>query len=143
MGVEWLKRDVWNETKRGWWFATAGDPLRLDAAESQALVLKREQPNGDAGLTLGLIHRGFDFARAGVEGVRLEYFLQLGADDVTPLPTVAWADWDREGRLLMATREGTLEVCACRGTIPERIWKEDLRRRTPDPQAAPRWASRW
>jgi hypothetical protein len=71
MGVEWLKRDVWNETKRGWRFAAAGDPLRLEAPESQTLVLKREQPNADAGLTLGLIHHGVDFAGSGVEGVKL------------------------------------------------------------------------
>ena len=142
MSVEWPKRDVWNETKRGWRFASKGDSLLAEYPANRSLVLRREQPGG-AGLALGLIHHGVDFARGGMEGVKVEYFLQHSPVDVTVMSQAAWADWDHRGRLLMATREGTLEVCQCRGTRLERIWTEDLRERTPDPQPAPSWASRW
>lgn len=143
MSTDWPKRDVWNETKRGWRFAPGDDPLVTGSPAGPSLVLKREQAGAPAGLTLGLIHREVDFARGGMEGVKLEYFLQDRPDDVTPVPGAVWADWDHQGRLLMATREGTLEVCQCHGTRLERIWTKDLRERTPDPQPAPSWANRW
>jgi len=143
MSVEWTKRDVWNETKRGWRFAANCDPLVIRYPAQPSLVLKRDQPGTTAGLTLGLIHHGVDFARGGTEGVKLEYFLQNSPDDVTPMSEAVWADWDHQGRLLMATRKGTLEVYECHGMKLERIWTEDLRERTPDPQPAPSWASRW
>jgi len=98
---------------------------------------------GGAGVRLGLIHRGVDFRRPGIEGVQLEYFLQDSPDDFTPLADAVWADWDREGRLLMATRDGKLEICRCEGTTLERVWTEDLRDRRPDPQPTPGWAGRW
>jgi hypothetical protein len=143
MSVEWPKRDVWNEIKRGWRYAGNDDPFVAHCPARPNLVLKRQQPGGGADLTLGLIHNGVDFAQGGMEGVKLEYFLQDRPDDFTLLADAAWADWDHHGRLLMATREGALVVCQCHGTRLERIWMEDLRQRTPDPQAAPLWASRW
>jgi hypothetical protein len=48
-----------------------------------------------------------------------------------------------EGRLLMATREGTLGVCQCDGTRLKRLWSGELREGTPDPRPAPTWANRW
>jgi len=136
MGTDWPQRDVWNELKRGWEMATE------DVPAAPGLALRRERPGG-AGVKLGLIHRGVDFRRPGMEGVQLEYFLQDGPDDVTPLPDAVWADWDHQGRLLMATRDGKLEIFRCEGTTLERVWTEDLRGLTPDPQAAPGWAGRW
>jgi hypothetical protein len=131
MSTAWPKRDVWNEVKRGWSYALDGDPL----VTGSNLVLRRK--------TLGLIHRGVDFARGGMEGVQLEYFLQDRPDEVTLIPEAAWADWDHRGRLLIATREGTLEVRECHGTRMDRIWSEDLSAMAPDPTHAPAWAGRW
>ena len=125
MSTDWPRRDIWNELKRGWEIATENAP---------GLELRREQPGG-TGVRLGLLHRG--------EGVQLEYYLQDGTDDLTPLPDAVWADWDRQGRLLMATREGKLEVSRCEGTSLVQVWTEDLRGLKPDPQPAPGWASRW
>ena len=92
---------------------------------------------------LGLIHHGVDFSRGGMEGVQLEYFLQTKAEDVTPLDRAAWADWDHKGRLLVATRDGKLEVQRGNGCEFDTIWSEDLSDRTPDPQPAPDWAAHW
>jgi hypothetical protein len=143
MSLDWPKRDVWNETKRGWRFAARGDPLAGNVLAKPNLIMRREQPGGIAGVILWLIHHGVDFRNGGIEGVQLEYFLQDTPEDVTPVPEAAWADWDHQGRLLMATHEGTLEVCECEGTKLKRIWSEDLRDRTPNPQPAPAWAGRW
>jgi len=59
------------------------------------------------------------------------------------LPEIAWADWDHNGRLLMATRDGELAICECVGMKLERVWSQSLRDLTPDPQPAPAWAGRW
>lgn len=107
------------------------------------LVLRREQPGQGGGATLGLIHQGVDFQKMGIEGVQLEYFLQDRPEDFAPLREAAWADWDHQGRLLMATRDGELTVCECQGTRLNRVWSEDLRDRSPNPQPAPAWAGRW
>ena len=143
MSSDWPKRDVWNEIKREWRFAAGDDPLVAACPAKPSLVLKREQPGAGTGATLGLIHHGVDFRRGGIEGVKLEYFLQDRPDDVTPMSEAVWADWDHEGRLLLATREGTLEVCQCHGTRLKRVWSGDFGEGTPDPRPAPPWASRW
>jgi hypothetical protein len=90
MSTEWLKRDLWNELKRGWRLAQPGDPLLAETSGNQ-IGLRHDQPGGKA--TLGLIHQGVDFSRGGMEGVQLDYFLQTKADDVAPLDHAAWADW--------------------------------------------------
>ena len=136
--TDWPQRDVWNELKRGWRRADA--PFLGSVPGEPGLVLLRDQPGG-SGVTLGLIHRGVDFRRPGMEGVHLEYFLQEGSNQITPLPEIAWADWDAKGRLLVATTAGVLEVRDLRGSGP--IWSVDLNGLNPDPQPAPEWAGRW
>jgi hypothetical protein len=143
MNTDWPKRDVWNEVKRGWHFAEPDDPMVASVPAQPNLVVRREQPAASGGVTLGLIHQGVDFRRPGIEGVQLEYFLQDMPGDVAPLPEAAWADWDHQGRLLMANRDGELAVCECRGTRLTRVWSQDLRDQTPNPQPAPEWAGRW
>jgi len=143
MNADWPKRDVWNETKRGWRVAEQDDPLAASVPGQPNLVMRREQPSPGGGVVLGLIHLGVDFRQPGIEGVQMEYFLQDTPDNVISLSQAVWADWDHQGRLLMATREGTLEVCQCQGARLDRVWSENLRDRTPDPQPAPSWASHW
>ncbi|MBZ5578708.1 MAG: hypothetical protein LAP40_19270 [Acidobacteriia bacterium] len=142
ISTDWPKRDVWNELKRGWKLAGAEDGVAAHVPGEPNLTLWHEQPGG-SGVRLGLIHRGVDFRRPGMEGVQLEYFLQERPTDVTPMPEVVWADWDHQGRLLVATSEGRLEVHERHGSKRTRVWSEDLTDRTPDPQPAPEWASRW
>jgi hypothetical protein len=56
-----------------------------------------------------------------------------------PLPDVQWADWAHDGRLLVATTHGELQVRA--GT--EVICVVDLAPFEPDPQPPPTEATRW
>jgi hypothetical protein len=143
LNTDWAKGNVWNEVKRGWRFADEDDPMVAPVPGQPNLVLRREQPAPGGGVTLGLIHQGVDFRQMGIEGVNLEYFLQDRPEDFAPLREAAWADWDHQGRLLMATRDGELAVCECQGTRLNRVWSEDLRARSPNPQPAPAWAGRW
>lgn len=59
------------------------------------------------------------------------------------LDDLQWADWDSKGRLLVATRDGNLQV---RITMPkgfETEFEEDLAGLTPDPAPSPDWARSW
>jgi hypothetical protein len=143
MSTDWPKRDVLNELKRGWKLAAERDPIVARVPGEPNLVLRRTQPASGGRVALGLIHKGVDFKKPGVEGVQLEYFLQQGREDFIPLPEAAWADWDRKGRMLMATHDGELAVYECKGTQLNRVWSEDFRNLNPDPQPAPGWAGRW
>ena len=51
------------------------------------------------------------------------------------LPDVQWADWAPDGRFLVATRSGALEVRDEPSAAP--AWRVDLARLRPDPQAPP------
>jgi hypothetical protein len=76
-----------------------------------------------------------------IDGLRVTYWLE-GDGDVAPLDDLQWADWDRDGHLLGATRSGKLQVVnldAGRSVL----FEEDLSAAEPTPMAAPAWAQRW
>jgi hypothetical protein len=54
-----------------------------------------------------------------------------------------WADWDREGNLLVATRSGKLQVWNLDGDRSQVLFEEDLTLSEPNPTPAPAWAQRW
>jgi len=62
---------------------------------------------------------------------------------VVELPDVQWADWSSDGRLLVATTGGRLQVRAGDPRDLEVVWETDLAQLEPDPQPAPSEASRW
>ncbi|MEV6156556.1 hypothetical protein AB0L53_40045 [Nonomuraea sp. NPDC052129] len=53
------------------------------------------------------------------------------------------ADWDDEGRLLMATRDGAVKIIERRSGTWTQTWFHDLRDLTPDPTPSPSWARAW
>jgi hypothetical protein len=67
----------------------------------------------------------------------------MEGDEVIALDDVQWADWDADGRLLVATREGRLE--ARDGARPARATAAhaDLAALAPAPVAPPAEAARW
>lgn len=86
MSTDWPKRDVWNETKRGWRFAAGDDPLVAGRPANPSLVLRREQPSGGAGVTVGLIHHGVDFTHGGMEGSNWSTFCKTHRTTSHPCP---------------------------------------------------------
>jgi len=77
-----------------------------------------------------------------VDGLRVSYSLESDGD-LKQLDELQWADWDREGRLLVATRSGKLQVWNLNGDGPEILFEQDLSLIEPNPIPAPAWAQRW
>lgn len=63
------------------------------------------------------------------------------ADDMEVLDEVQRADWDSQGRLLVATAGGLLQARSVAGEAT--VEAADLGDMSPDPQSAPDWAQRW
>jgi len=135
----WRVRDVQGELRRGW---TEHDPTGDDPSfAGSPLVLRRPGP-GLRDTALRLSHHGHDRARPAVEGADIHYALEV-QDDLSALPNVAWADWDRAGRLLIATVAGELRIAEVTPAGLETVWSHDLSQLEPAPARAPEWARRW
>ncbi|MBL8178639.1 MAG: hypothetical protein JNK48_28455 [Bryobacterales bacterium] len=119
MSCKWDERVVWNERKRGWLTQGAG-------------TLGRKQPLGEC--VLLLLNRG--------EGMRPDYLLQ-SAHSLQPLEDAVWCDWDRRGRLLLATRRCELVMAECMDGELHTVWRADLSGLRPKPAAPPEWACNW
>ncbi len=77
-----------------------------------------------------------------IDGLRVGYWLETNGT-IQPLNNLQWADWDPEGRLLVATRSGKLQIWQIDAGGPEVLFEEDLSLLEPDPAPAPAWAQRW
>lgn len=77
-----------------------------------------------------------------VDGLRISYWLETG-EDIQILNHLKWADWDREGHLLVATRSGKLKVWNLDGDESHIVFDEDLSLSKPNPAPAPACAQRW
>ena len=98
---------------------------------------------GEGGAT-ALRARGYYAAfRAKLPAADFEFEYELArGPDLTRLVDVQWADWHRDGRLLVATTDGRLQIRS--GDPPlEIVWEADMNRFTPNPQPPPPDASRW
>jgi hypothetical protein len=76
-----------------------------------------------------------------VDGLRVLYSLESDGK-LELLDDVQWADWDRTGQLLVATRCGKLQVRNLNGYSFETVFEEDLSLLEPNPTPAPPWAQR-
>jgi hypothetical protein len=146
MSTDWVRRDLQNEYKRGWQ-ALADNPddprrTQLPAAARTVFLIRCPQP-GRHGAALILAYAGVDFTRPGIEGVQIHYLREEGDGRITPLPEAAWADWDQQGRLLIATRTGAVCVCETRGDAWAQTWSQDLYDLAPTPVEAPAWIHGW
>ncbi|HZC81957.1 MAG TPA: hypothetical protein VE222_09630, partial [Nitrospiraceae bacterium] len=63
--------------------------------------------------------------------------------DIELLDDLQWADWSREGHLLVALRSGRLQVRNLEGDRPTILFEADLSNLEPNPAAAPSWAQLW
>ncbi len=124
--------------RRGGWADAPGTPPRSsddmwDERRADRLVLTKTQPYGDAVLSVCGGRAAF---RSGPDGwwARPAYAL-----DDDPLPGVQWADWAHDGRLLVATDAGQLQV----RDPTHVVWALDLAGLEPDPQPPPPEATRW
>jgi hypothetical protein len=133
----WRIRDVQAELRLGW----APDAVSNgEAFPGSPLVLRRPRP-GDDQVGLLLVHGGHDFRRRAVEGADIRYVERDRGH--AELPDVAWADWDRRGRLLLAMAGGELRIDEVAPAGLRTVWSRDLSQLQPEPVPAPEWARRW
>ena len=70
---------------------------------------------------------------------QVDYSLRPNLGEEQPIGAAAWADWDQQGRLVLA-REGRL----WRWQPAERLAEiEDFNDQLPDPAPAPAWTRTW
>ncbi len=106
--------------------------------------LQKRQPGGKAMLyveSVGVPGGAFESGQA-VDGMHVRYSIGR-KDDIFPLDDLQWADWDRQGRLLVATRCGKLQVRMPEAEPAEILFEADLAPLQPDPAPAPEEARRW
>ena len=135
-----------NERRRGWEEATDSPPRDPKDAwdERRNARIQKRQPGGDRLLcaeSLGRAGGEFGVDQA-VDGLRVGYWLEVNGE-IQLLNHLQWADWDREGHLLVATRSGKLQVWKLDGDGSEVLFEEDLSLSEPNPTPAPAWATRW
>lgn len=135
-----------NERRRGWEEASDSPPRDSSDIWDQhrnARIQKR-QPGGSYLLCAESIGRaGGEFGvDQSVDGLRVSYWLEMDGE-IQLLNQLQWADWDSEGRLLVATRSGKLQVWHLADDEPEVLFEEDLSLSEPNPAPAPASAQQW
>ena len=146
--LSWQDRDFRLEEERGWTEGPPGQYLKFVPKRS----LKYSHPprslsksNPKLGHRLVLVSQGTDFAEHSVEGVVVDYLLDDQRSPPALIADAAWADWDRAGRLLLATLKGELQVREYdkgAGTW-DVTWSQDLNPIKPQNTKAPDWARSW
>jgi hypothetical protein len=135
-----------NERRRGWQ-ETRNSPPRDPKDfwdQHRNACMQRRQPGGKRMLyveSVGWAGGEFGIDQA-VDGLRVRYSLE-SAGNLEPLDELQWADWDREGRLMVATRSGKLQAWNLDSDGPKILFEQDLSLLEPNPAPAPAWAQRW
>jgi hypothetical protein len=130
--------------RRCGWEEARDSPPRLDGDfwdVRRNARMRKPQPNGRHVLTvrsMGVAGGEFGVEQA-VDGLRVAYALESGGSNRV-LEDAQWADWDARGRLLVATRQGALQVRDAEGAVLE---EHDLAEAAPAPGPPPEWAHAW
>jgi hypothetical protein len=124
--------------RRGEWTETDDTPPQgegdvWDEERAERIVMQRPSPRDGRVLT---VRGGQGAFRSGPAGW---WQPALYAVDDQVLDDVQWADWSADGRLLVATVDGRLQVLDGQ-TVS---WEVDLAALSPDPQPPPELATRW
>src|SRR5829696_2959600 len=133
------------ERSRGWTETADSPPQGVDdpwdEKRIKLLTMEKARPGR---LSLALRVRGWHAAhRGGQPGAGPARYSLVGASGrESPLAGVQWADWASDGRLLVATTAGELQVRV--GPDAAGItWRHDLAPLTPDPVPPPPAAHEW
>ncbi len=135
-----------NERRRGWVEAPDSPPRDPSDLwdERRNARMRKLQPHGTRVLcveSVGWAGGEFGIEQA-VDGLRVSYSLEFNGD-LELLDELQWADWSREGHLLVATRAGQLQVRRLGSGRFDILSEVDLSGLEPDPTPAPPWAQRW
>ena len=124
-----------NELRRGWSEHEQCPPRASDDPwdERRKQLLCRARADGTR---VVLVDHAYTKAKGEIGGRRPTYYLEAPrSKQETPLDGVRWADWDRHGRLLVATDKGSVQI---RDTATgEIIAEHSFAGIVPNSQAAP------
>lgn len=127
------------ERRRGWTERAGSPPANRhdpwDERRAPHVTMQKARPGGGPALTVTgpyAAFRTFDVELYGEPEYRV---------DGEALPGARWADWTTDGRLLVTTDDGRLQVRDGRGV--ETRWEADVSGVTPDPQPPPAEATHW
>lgn len=138
------------ERRRGWTETSDSPPAGphdpWDEKRAPEVTMQKARPGGGPVLRLNgpyAAFRSFDVQRYGEPVYCLaDADADADADGASgTLPGVRWAEWTADGRLLVATADGRLQVRD--GLGGDVRWETDLSGFSPDPQPAPAEATRW
>jgi hypothetical protein len=145
-GLRMSHADSFATERRRGWTETADTPPRdpgdaWDEARGDRIVMERVRPGSAEAERLTV--RGTYAAIRELHGVRTdvryEFHRRGGAET---LHGVQWADWDMEGRLLVATEDGRLQIRQGSDETST-VWEADEGSIEPDPAPAPVDAASW
>ena len=133
------------ERRRGWEeapYCPPRDPEDVWDQRRNACMQKR-QPGGKRVLYLESVGwAGGEFGvDQAVDGLRVRYSVE-SEGNLELLDDLQWADWDQEGRLLVATRSGRLQIRNMIADRSDTLFEEDLSILEPNLTPAPAWARR-
>ncbi|GKS57589.1 hypothetical protein YTPLAS18_11160 [Nitrospira sp.] len=134
------------ERRRGWEEAPDCPPRDPRDAwdERRNARMQKRQPGGSGLLcveSVGLAGGEFG-AQQAIDGLFVRYSLEADGH-LTVRDEWQWADWDRQGRLLAATRSGKLQVLNLETDPATVVFEEDLSGLRPTPVPPPDWANTW
>ncbi|MGQ0554521.1 MAG: hypothetical protein ACT4PN_01060 [Nitrospiraceae bacterium] len=135
-----------NERRRGWTEAADSPPRDPSDTwdERRNVRMQKPQPHGSRVLcveSVGVAGGEFDVGQA-VDGLNVRYSLESNGE-IELLDDLQWADWSREGQLLVATRTGRLQIRNLEGDSPKILFEVDLSNLEPAPTPAPAWTQCW
>ena len=133
------------ERSRGWSETPDTPPreMRDHWDETQVERVTMHKPCPTLPSTTLLVRGRFAAHRDGQPGRSgVRYALAFDGGPEQPLAGVQWADWGRDGRLLVATTSGELQV-RDDPRSPQPAWRHDLSAMTPSPAPPPPEAGDW
>lgn len=145
--LDWDRGDFRLEKKRGWTEESTNEYMNLlpkrtlEYPHSPFALTKRNE----LGHRLILVSRGGDFKEHSIGGAVVDYLIDDKGGKPNVLEGVAWADWDRSGRLLIATLKGELQVREHdrKKGMWEVTWSQELNSIKPKRTRSPDWARTW
>jgi hypothetical protein len=131
------------ERRRGWTETPDTPPRAADDMwdERRAVItMEKSQPKGDGYVRLRVRGRFAAFRESRSRVVSYEI---AAGPRLQALDEAQWADWDADGRLLVATRDGRLQIRELSTGGSRVVFEANPAAETPHPEAPPAEALRW
>ena len=136
------------ERRRGWTEVGGSAPYDRerdlwDEHRGERLVMERGNPRSAEPIRLTVAGSFAAFREGPPAWARVSYTLVEADGTARSLASVQWADWADDGRLLVATTDGHLQIWGAPFDAGAVEWSVDVSNDVPDPEEPPSLARRW